>query len=145
MVAMVIVHWQYICQSCGTLRMFVPFPCSSFVGFLFFFPLLFCFIFFLLFALSFSFSSICFDFKLSLFPSSIRLPLGIRREVGAHGTKMNFVITINYCLGYTVIYMVQICSGITSGRVLNGELYAQKLQKLICRHLLTGCFMKISL
>ena len=38
--------------------------------------------------------------------------------------------------------MIQICSGITSGRVLNGELYAQRLQYL---HLLTGCFMKISL
>ena len=70
--------------------------------------------------------------------------------------------------------MIQICSGITSGiyRVLNGELYAQRLQKvnssafayrlfhedfssiirakerlqkLIYLHLLTGCFMKISL
>ena len=41
--------------------------------------------------------------------------------------------------------MIQVCSGITSGRVLNGELYAQILQKLIYLHLLTGCFMKISL
>ena len=41
--------------------------------------------------------------------------------------------------------MIQICSEITSGRVLNGELYAQRLQKSIYRHLLTGCFMKISL
>ena len=41
--------------------------------------------------------------------------------------------------------MIQICSGITSGRVLNGEFYAQILQKLIYLHLLTGCFMKISL
>ena len=41
--------------------------------------------------------------------------------------------------------MIQICSGITSGRVLNGEFYAQRLQKLIYLHLLTGCFMKISL
>ena len=40
--------------------------------------------------------------------------------------------------------MIQICPGITSGRVLNGELYAQRLQKLIYLHLLTGCFMKIS-
>ena len=37
------------------------------------------------------------------------------------------------------------CSGITSGRVLKRELYAQRLQKLIYLHLLTGCFMKISL
>ena len=41
--------------------------------------------------------------------------------------------------------MIQICSGITSGRVLNGELYAQRLHKLIYLPLLTGCFMKISL
>ena len=41
--------------------------------------------------------------------------------------------------------MIQICSGITSGRMLNGELYAQRLQKLISYlHLLTGCFMKNS-
>ena len=25
-------------------------------------------------------------------------------------------------------YMIQICAGITNGRVLNGELYAQRLQ-----------------
>ena len=41
--------------------------------------------------------------------------------------------------------MIEICSGITSGRVLNGELYAQRLQKLTYLYLLTGCFMKISL
>ena len=29
------------------------------------------------------------------------------------------------------VYMIQICSGITSDRVLNGKLYAQRLQKLI--------------
>ena len=40
---------------------------------------------------------------------------------------------------------IQVCSGIASGRVLNGELYAQILQRLIYLHLLTGCFMKISL
>ena len=39
--------------------------------------------------------------------------------------------------------MIQICSGITSGRVLNGELYAQRLQKLIYLHLLTGCFYSL--
>ena len=41
--------------------------------------------------------------------------------------------------------MIQIYSGITSGRVRNGELYAQISQKLSYLHLLTGCFMKISL
>ena len=38
-----------------------------------------------------------------------------------------------------------ICYGITSGRVLNRELYAQKIQKLIYPHLLTSCFKKFSL
>ena len=42
-------------------------------------------------------------------------------------------------------HTIQICSGITNGRVLNGELYAQRLQKLIYLHLLIGCFMTISL
>ena len=28
-------------------------------------------------------------------------------------------------------HLIHICSGITRGRVLNGELYAQRLQKLI--------------
>ena len=40
--------------------------------------------------------------------------------------------------------VIQICSGITRGRVLNGELYAQRFQKLIYLHLFTDCFMKIS-
>ena len=41
--------------------------------------------------------------------------------------------------------IIQICSGITRGRVLNGELYAQRLDKLIYLHLSTDCFMKIPL
>ena len=45
----------------------------------------------------------------------------------------------------SVIHIIQRCSGITRGRVLNGELYAQRLQKLIYLHLFTDCFMKISL
>ena len=40
--------------------------------------------------------------------------------------------------------MIQLCSAITRGRVLNGELYAQRCQKLIYLHLFTDCFMKIS-
>ena len=36
------------------------------------------------------------------------------------------------------------CSGITRGRVLNGELYAQRFQTLIYLHLFTDCFLKIS-
>ena len=41
--------------------------------------------------------------------------------------------------------MIQTCSGITRSRVLSEEFYAQGLQKFIYLHLLTGCFMKISL
>ena len=41
-------------------------------------------------------------------------------------------------------HIIQMCSGITCGRVLNGELYAQRFQKLIYLHLFTDCFMKIS-
>ena len=41
--------------------------------------------------------------------------------------------------------IIQICSGITHGRVFNGEHYAQRLQKLIYLHLSRDCFMKISL
>ena len=44
----------------------------------------------------------------------------------------------------SLLGIIQICSGITRGRVLNGELYAQRLQKLIYLHLSTDCFMKIS-
>ena len=32
-------------------------------------------------------------------------------------------------------HIIQICSIITRGRVLNGELYAQRLQKLVYLHL----------
>ena len=42
-------------------------------------------------------------------------------------------------------HIIQLCSGITPGTVLSGELYAQRLQKLIYLHLFTDCFMKISL
>ena len=35
------------------------------------------------------------------------------------------------------------CSGITRGRVLNGQLYAQRLQTIIYLPLSTDCFMKI--
>ena len=49
------------------------------------------------------------------------------------------------CVHIAKLYMIHICSGLTRGRVLNGELYAQRLHKLIYLHLLTGCFMTISL
>ena len=41
-------------------------------------------------------------------------------------------------------FVIQICSGITRGRVLSGEFYAQRLQKIYL-HLSTDCFVKISL
>ena len=47
------------------------------------------------------------------------------------------------CL-YVNQYIIQISSGITHGRVLSGELYAQRLQKLIYLYFFTDCFMKIS-
>ena len=53
-----------------------------------------------------------------------------------------FCVYFNYEM---VNYICQICSGITRGRLLNGELYAQRLQKLIYLHLSTDCFMTISL
>ena len=52
------------------------------------------------------------------------------------------IITRNRILCENII---QLCSGITRGTVLNGELYAQRLQKLIYLHLFTDCFMKVSL
>ena len=44
---------------------------------------------------------------------------------------------------YRHLHLMQICCGITCGRVLNGELYAQRLQKLIYLHLFTDCFIII--
>ena len=41
------------------------------------------------------------------------------------------------------IYIIQIYSGITCGRVLNGELYTCKLYKLINLCWSTGCFVKL--
>ena len=45
---------------------------------------------------------------------------------------------------YTFRHTIQIYSGITRGRVLNGELYTQRLHKVIYLCLSTKCFMKIS-
>ena len=42
------------------------------------------------------------------------------------------------------IHIIQIYSGLTRARVLNGELYTQRLQKLIYLYLFTDCFMKFS-
>ena len=41
--------------------------------------------------------------------------------------------------------MIHIYSGITHGRMLNGELYTQRWQKFIYLYLSTHCFIKITL
>ena len=48
-------------------------------------------------------------------------------------------------LAISLNYIIQIYFGITCGRVLNGELYAQSLQKLIYLHMSMDSFMTISL
>ena len=48
-----------------------------------------------------------------------------------------------YIYIYIYIYIIQIYSGITCGRVLNGELYTCKLYKLINLCWSTGCFVKL--
>ena len=40
-------------------------------------------------------------------------------------------------------YIIQLCSGITHGRVLNGKLYAQRFLTLINLHLFADCVMRI--
>ena len=75
-----------------------------------------------------------------------------------HSTLLyDVTIVASYCLFckqfhrsvvlYVILYNVQLCSGTTGGSVLNGELYAQRFQKLIYiyLHLFTDCCMKISL
>ena len=42
------------------------------------------------------------------------------------------------------IHISQIYFGITCGGVLSGELYTQRLQKLIFLYLSTGCFVEFS-
>ena len=42
-------------------------------------------------------------------------------------------------------HIIQIYSGIPRGRVFDGELLYTIFEKLICLHLPTDCFMKISL
>ena len=46
---------------------------------------------------------------------------------------------------YLKQHIIQIYSGITCGRVLNGECYTQRLHKLIFLYLSTGCFVEFSL
>ena len=49
-----------------------------------------------------------------------------------------------YCEHYNT-HIIQICSGITRGRVLNGELYTQRFKKLICIRLQTVSWRFLSI
>ena len=64
---------------------------------------------------------------------------------GAHllCCENNGCIVPLYIYIYIYIYIIQIYSGITCGRVLNGELYTCKLYKLINLCWSTGCFVKL--
>ena len=46
------------------------------------------------------------------------------------------VVVVAAVVTAVVKHIIQMCSGITCGRVLNGELYAQRCQKLIYLHFL---------
>ena len=80
--------------------------------------------------------------------------LQIKKRIWLHNSHLNsqtkYCTYIQKLSPFKLIYLILVIwfkcvSGIASGRVLNGELYAQILQKLIYLHLLTGCFMKLSL
>ena len=43
-----------------------------------------------------------------------------------------------------MFHIIQMCSVITHGRLLNGQIYAQRFQKLVYLHLFTDYFMKFS-
>ena len=53
-----------------------------------------------------------------------------------------FMSTTNQIILFIFYTIIQICSGITRGRELSGELYAQSLQKLIYLHLSTDCYLQ---
>ena len=59
--------------------------------------------------------------------------------------KSKYFVEVLAITSLSLYSIIQLCSGITHGRVFIAELYAQRLQKLIYLHLLTDCFMKISL
>ena len=66
----------------------------------------------------------------------------LRNSLQANANKLTSRIFV-YIYIYTYIYIIQIYSGITCGRVLNGELYTCKLYKLINLCWSTGCFVKL--
>ena len=47
------------------------------------------------------------------------------------------------CILYNYFHIIHIYFGITRGRVLNSELYAQRVRKLIYLYLFTNCFTTI--
>ena len=55
-------------------------------------------------------------------------------------TKIN-TFSLSKYMQSLMFHIIEMCSGITHGRVLNDELYAQRFQKLIYVHLFTYCFM----
>ena len=61
--------------------------------------------------------------------------------------RFKFLMTKYLICFFSLTVCLIICyeSACTCGRVLNAELYAQRLQKLIYLHLSTACFIKISL
>ena len=70
---------------------------------------------------------------------------GISDYKHAHLHLLYDITLYHIILSYIVLYyIIQLCSGITCGRMLNGELYARRLKKLIYLHV-QNCFMKISL
>ena len=86
-----------------------------------------------------SLESLCMHSHIS---PALTLPL-VAFFLVAQEKALLFYATPKDCTGmYILIYIIQVRSGITHGRVLNGELYAQKLQNLIYLHLSTDCFME---
>ena len=68
-------------------------------------------------------------------------------ESNSHNGFLFQVLLQVYCIwsiAKCVNYIIQLCSGITRRRVLDGELYAQRFQRSFYLHLFTDYFMKIS-
>ena len=62
-----------------------------------------------------------------------------------YSVNSGFVTGWHYIYIYIYIYIIQIYSGITCGRVLNGELYTCKLYKLISLCWSTRLFREVTL
>ena len=66
------------------------------------------------------------------------------RPVTSLQIDRNMVFQLLDCQVFIPLGVIQIYSGITRGRVLNGELYTHRLQKLVFLYLSTGCFGKLA-